>query len=162
MEIENIPPSMMTDDKFMELAVREAYDGIRRNDGGPFGAVIVHKETHEVVAYGHNTVLKDKDPTAHGEINAIRNACKELDSIDLSDYKLYTTGYPCPMCLGAIEWANIDEVHYGILPETINAIGFKDKKMYEGSTKGVTTSICGKEVCDDLIRAYENMPHEIY
>lgn len=162
MKVENIPPSMMTDDRFMELAVRAAYDGISKNEGGPFGAVIVHKETNEVVACEHNTVLRDKDPTAHGEINAIRNACKALDRIDLSDCKLYTTGYPCPMCLGAIEWANIDEVYYGITPETIEAIGFKDKKMSEGTTLGVTTSICGKGMCDNLIKVYENLPHEIY
>lgn len=162
MEFENVPPKMMTDDNFMLLAVQEAYEGINRGHGGPFGAVIVHKDTNEVLAYGHNTVLKDKDPTAHGEINAIRNACKELGRIDLSEYRMYTTGYPCPMCLSAIEWSNIDEVYFGMTSEAIDAIGFRDKMMYEGNTRDIKVFPCGKDICKQLVDSYLSTPHEIY
>ena len=86
---------------FMDLAVLDAYDGIKANHGGPFGAVIVD-ENDNIVATGHNCVIKNNDPTAHGEVTAIRNACQKLGKYDLKGCKLYTTAYPCPMCLSAI------------------------------------------------------------
>ena len=96
---------------FMKLAVEEAKLGVKENHGGPFGAVIV--KDGKVIAKAHNTVLKDNDPTCHAEINAIRKASKILDTFDLTGYELYTTGKPCPMCKGAIQWAKIEKVYYG-------------------------------------------------
>ena len=97
--------------KFMKAAIKEAEKGIFNHEGGPFGAVVV--KDGKIVAKGHNEVLKAGDPTCHGEIMAIRKATKKLKTIDLSGCELYTTGEPCPMCLGAILWAHIDKVYYG-------------------------------------------------
>lgn len=97
--------------------------------GGPFGACIV--KDGEVIAVASNTVLHDNDPTAHAEINAIRQACKKLGTYDLKGCVLYTTAYPCPMCLSAIIWANIDTVYYGCTAKDAEEIGFRDKMIYE-------------------------------
>ncbi len=78
--------------------------------GGPFGCVIA--KDGEIIAEGANTVLADNDPTSHGEMNAIRNACKELGTHDLSGCTLYTTSEPCPMCYGAIWWARVQKIYY--------------------------------------------------
>ena len=93
----------------MKLGIDKARETMNKNYGGPFGAVIV--KNNEVVAIASNTVLKDNDPTAHAEINAIREACKKLNTYDLSNCTLYATGYPCPMCLSAIIWANIKKIY---------------------------------------------------
>ena len=94
----------------MIRAALEAFEGVELKHGGPFGCVIV--KDNIIVGEGHNRVLIDHDPTAHGEITAIRNACKNLSTHDLSGCILYTTGEPCPMCLAAIMWAGIDKVYY--------------------------------------------------
>ena len=99
-------------------------------EGGPFGAVIVNKEG-EIISNGNNRVLKEKDPTQHAEIVAIREACKKLNTYDLSEYELYTSCEPCPMCLSAIIWANIKTVYYGCTKEDAGSIGFRDDKIYE-------------------------------
>ena len=90
---------------FMQAALEEAYAGIEAGDGGPFGTVIVRDG--EIVGRGHNRVVVNQDPTCHGEMEAIRDACKNLGTFDLSGCELYTTAEPCPMCLGATLWANI-------------------------------------------------------
>jgi len=113
--------------KFMEMAVAEAEAGIRAGDGGPFGAVIV--KDGEAVATGHNRVLKNNDSTCHGEIDAIRKAEEVLGTYDLSGCQLYTTGEPCPMCLAAILWANVEKVYYGCTINDNEMIGFRDDKM---------------------------------
>ncbi len=97
--------------KYMEMAIKEAEEGINNGHGGPFGAVIV--KDGKVVGKSHNHVLINNDPTAHGEISAIRNACKNLNTYDLTGCTIYTTGEPCQMCLCACMWANIDKVYYG-------------------------------------------------
>ena len=102
----------------------------RESEGGPFGAVIVNKKG-EIIANGNNRVLKEKDPTQHAEIVAIREACKKLNTYDLSECDLYTSCEPCPMCLSAIIWANIKNVYYGCTKEDAGKIGFKDDKIYE-------------------------------
>ncbi len=114
--------------KFMKMAIEEATSGIEQGHGGPFGAVIV--KDGEVVGKGHNQVLKNNDPTCHGEIMAIHEACEKLGTFDLSGCVIYTTGEPCPMCLGAILWANIDRVYYGCNIVDTEDIGFRDKKFY--------------------------------
>lgn len=115
--------------KYMRMALNEARKGIKAGHGGPFGAVIVKDGV--VVAKGHNQVIKNNDPTCHGEIMAIHKACKKLGTFDLSGCEIYTTGEPCPMCMAAILWANIEKVFYGCNILDTEEIGFRDKKFYE-------------------------------
>ncbi|MBR5897293.1 MAG: nucleoside deaminase, partial [Lachnospiraceae bacterium] len=96
---------------YMREALKEAYEGINNRHGGPFGCVIV--KDGQIIGQGHNRVLIKHDPTCHGEMEAIRDACEKTGSHDLSGCELYTTAEPCPMCLGAILWANIAKVYYG-------------------------------------------------
>ncbi len=114
--------------KYMRMAITEAKKGINKGEGGPFGAVIVKDGV--VVAKAHNTVLKNHDATCHGEVNAIRKASKKLNTFDLSGCEIYTTGEPCPMCLGAILWSNISKVYYGCNILDTEDIGFRDNKFY--------------------------------
>jgi len=86
-------------EKYMKKAIEEAYEGIKSGEGGPFGAVIV--KGGRIIGAGHNTVLKDNDPTAHAEVNAIRSASQKINNYDLSGSVLYTTTEPCPMCFSA-------------------------------------------------------------
>lgn len=115
--------------EFMQAAIQEAESNLITNDGGPFGAVIVKDGV--IIAKGHNEVLKNNDPTCHAEIQAIRAACKVLNTFDLSGCELYTSCYPCPMCLSAIIWANIKTVYYGNTAEDAAAIGFRDDFIYD-------------------------------
>ena len=114
--------------RFMRMAINEAKRGILNGHGGPFGTVIVKDGV--VIAKGHNQVIKNQDPTCHGEIMAIHKACKKLGTFDLRGCELYTTGEPCPMCLGAILWANIDRVYFGCNIIDTEKIGFRDNKFY--------------------------------
>ena len=116
--------------KFMEMAKNNADNGIIKKEGGPFGAVIIDKDGN-VIANGNNQVLLQNDPTAHAEIVAIRNACKVLNTYDLSDYILYTSCEPCPMCLSAIIWSNIKTVYYGCTKKDAGEIGFRDDFIYK-------------------------------
>ena len=116
-------------DEFMELADSLAAENLRTNAGGPFGACIV--KDGKVVGKGSNHVLAHNDPTAHGEIMAIRDACRNLGTYDLSGCVLYTSAYPCPMCLSATIWSNITKVRYGNTKEDADAIGFRDDRIYD-------------------------------
>jgi guanine deaminase len=115
--------------KFMREAVKEAFKGVEHSHGGPFGAVIVKEG--KIIAKAHNEVIKNSDPTAHAEINAIKKASKKLGTFDLSGCEIYTTCMPCPMCLGAIKWANIKTLYYGATSKDADKIGFRDKEFYE-------------------------------
>jgi guanine deaminase len=95
---------------YMKIAVEEAQNGIRAGHGGPFGCVIV--KNNAIVGRGHNQVVLLNDPTCHGEMMAIHDACRSLGTFDLSGCDLYTTAEPCPMCLGAIYWAHLDKIYY--------------------------------------------------
>ena len=112
---------------YMERALNNA---INNSDGGPFGAIIVDKNGN-IIADGNNKVLKENDPTAHAEIVAIREACRKLNTYDLTGCTLYTSCEPCPMCLSAIIWANIKEVYYGCTRKDAERIGFRDNIIYE-------------------------------
>ena len=116
--------------KFMRMAIKEAQKGILLGHGGPFGSVIV--KDGKVVSKGHNHVVAHNDPTCHGEVDAIRKACKKLNTFDLSGCEIYTTGYPCPMCFCAILWANIQKVYYGCNTTDTKIIGFRDKEFEDG------------------------------
>ena len=113
----------------MKIAIEEARTGITAGHGGPFGCVIV--KDGEVIGRGHNEVIKQNDPTCHGEVTAIRDACKNLGTYDLSCCELYTTAEPCPMCRGAIMWSNIRKVYFGCNIADTDSIGFRDKIFYE-------------------------------
>lgn len=115
--------------EFMEVAIDLSDDNFDKNYGGPFGACVV--KDGKIIGKGINRVIKDNDPTAHAEIVAIRNACKSIKSHDLSGCELYTSCYPCPMCLSAIIWANIKKVYYGNTKEDAADIGFRDDAIYE-------------------------------
>lgn len=116
--------------KFMQKAKNNAQEGISKKEGGPFGAIIVDKEG-SIISNGNNKVIKNTDPTAHAEIIAIREACKKLKTYDLSEYILYTSCEPCPMCISAIIWSNIKKVYYGCTRKDAGEIGFRDDSIYE-------------------------------
>ncbi len=113
----------------MKYAIKEAEEGIKNGDGGPFGAVVV--KDNKVIGKGHNRVVKNNDPTCHGEVDAIRDACKNINSFDLSGSEIYTTSEPCPMCLCACMWANIKHIYYGCTIEENDKIGFRDEIFYK-------------------------------
>ena len=112
---------------YMKNAIEEARIGINDGHGGPVGTAIV--KDGKVIAAGENEVMKNADPTCHGEIMAIHAACRKLGTHDLSGCELYTTGEPCHMCLCACMWANIDKVYYGCSIEDNGIIGFRDDKF---------------------------------
>jgi len=112
----------------MKIAKELSDDNLKTNAGGPFGACVV--KNGEIIGKGSNHVLKNNDPTAHAEIMAIRDACKNINSYDLSGCELYTSCYPCPMCLSAIIWSNIKKVYYGNTKEDAANIGFRDDFIY--------------------------------
>ncbi len=114
---------------FMLQAVKEAFSGVEHNHGGPFGAVIV--KDGKIISKAHNQVIKNNDPTAHAEISAIKKASKKLGTFDLSGCEIYTTCMPCPMCLGAVKWANIKTVYYGATSKDADKIGFRDEEFYK-------------------------------
>jgi guanine deaminase len=119
----------MTDyGRYLGLAIEEAFKGMRSGEGGPFGAVIVRNG--EVIGRGHNSVLKNHDPTAHAEINAIREACGRTGNHHLTGAVIYTNFEPCPMCLGAIYWADIRELFYCADRLEAEKIGFMDNRLY--------------------------------
>ena len=115
-------------DQFMRAAIALAEDGLRNDHGGPFGCVIVRNGA--IVARGNNRVTSTNDPTAHAEITAIREACKALNTFQLTDCELYTSCEPCPMCLSAIYWARIPVVYYGNTRADAARIGFDDDFIY--------------------------------
>ena len=115
--------------KYMKEAIDLSKDNLITNVGGPFGACIV--KDGKIVGKGSNHVLANNDPTAHAEVMAIRDACKNLNTYDLSGCEIYTTCYPCPMCLSAIIWANIKIVYYGNTKEDAADIGFRDDFIYD-------------------------------
>lgn len=149
--------------KFMRMAIKEAKKGIESHHGGPFGAVIV--KDGKVVGKGHNQVLKNNDPTCHGEMMAIHKACKNLKTFDLSGCELYTTGEPCPMCYAAILWANIDKVYYGCTIQDNENIGFRDKKFYEMQQPEFRNKVVkelDREKCLELFEYYNSLEHNLY
>ena len=115
--------------EYMKIAKELSDNNLKTNVGGPFGACIV--KDGKVIGKGSNHVLVNNDPTAHAEVMAIRDACKNINSYDLSGCEIYTSCYPCPMCLSAIIWANIKKVYYGNNKEDAAEIGFRDDFIYD-------------------------------
>lgn len=114
----------------MEVFIDRAIElSMMQTEGGPFGAVVVHN--HKIVGEGWNQVTGLNDPTAHAEIQAIRSACKNLETFDLSGCEIYTSCKPCPMCAAAILWARLRKVYYVCTTEDATAAGFDDKRFAE-------------------------------
>jgi tRNA(Arg) A34 adenosine deaminase TadA len=126
---------MHTHHEFMRLAVEKSKQGAEKGEGGPFGAVIVLDG--KIIGEGNNKVLLNNDPTAHAEVVAIRNACKNIKNFSLENAVLYTSCEPCPMCLSAIFWARISKVYFGNTREDAKEIGFDDEFFY-------------RQVCNDI------------
>ena len=115
--------------EYMKIANELAANNLKTNHGGPFGACVV--KDGKIIGKGSNNVLKNNDPTAHAEVMAIRDACKNINTYNLKDCEIYTTSYPCPLCLSAIMWSNINKVYYGNTKEDAADIGFRDDFIYE-------------------------------
>ena len=134
--------------------------------GGPFGAV-VYKDG-KIVGKGVNRVIGNNDPTAHAEMEAIRNACKNLKTYDLSGCEIYATGFPCPMCMSAIIWANIKKVYYSCDYKDAEKLGFRDSHIYNFLVNGqkdrkiVELEQISKENIVKLYEKYSNIEKEIY
>lgn len=120
---------MNREEKFMKAAIALAEEGVAKGEGGPFGCVIVKDD--KIIGRGNNKVISAIDPTAHAEIVAIRDACKNLESFQLEDCEIYTSCEPCPMCLGAIYWARPKIIYYGNTKEDAAKIGFDDSMIYD-------------------------------
>ena len=121
-------------EKFMKRAIELSIESVS-NGGGPFGCVIV--KDNNIVAEGSNKVTLSKDPTAHGEIVAIREACKKLNNFSLKGYDLYSTCEPCPMCLSAIYWSRIDKIYYANTRKDAQKIDFDDSLIYSELQKNI-------------------------
>ncbi|WP_407427676.1 nucleoside deaminase [Treponema sp.] len=149
--------------EYMQEALKEAYNGINNYEGGPFGSVIV--KDGKIIGRGHNRVLLKKDPTCHGEMEAIRDACKNLGTHDLSGCELYTTAEPCPMCLGGILWANIRKVFYGCTISDTDKIGFRDDEFYKCFEKkggDYSAQEQNREECLKLFEDYSKLNAQRY
>ena len=140
--------------KFMKRAIELSKESIN-SGGGPFGSVIVKDD--KIVSEGMNRVTVNNDPTAHGEIVAIRNACKELNTFNLSDCFLYSSCEPCPMCMSAIYWSRIGKVFYGNTREDAKKIEFDDSFIYsEISKENKDRSILMEQISrDEALEAFE-------
>ncbi|HOJ45183.1 MAG TPA: nucleoside deaminase [Bacilli bacterium] len=150
-------------DKFMDIAIKEAENGIRQGHGGPFGSVIV--KNGQIIGKGHNEVVKNQDPTCHGEMMAIHDACKNIGSFDLSGCELYTTAEPCPMCLGAILWSNIKKVYFGCNIVDTENIGFRDKVFYELNESGGKAKLLqelDRDACLKLFEEYQSIKEKTH
>ncbi|QPH39210.1 nucleoside deaminase [Pedobacter endophyticus] len=115
--------------QFMEMAIALSFENLQTGNGGPFGAVIV--KDGQFIAGSANKVALNNDPTAHAEVSAIRLACAQLNTFDLTGCVIYTSCEPCPMCLGAIYWAKIGTIYYANTKADAEEVGFSDKLIYE-------------------------------
>ena len=120
---------MQEKEKFLLESIKIANENLHKNGGGPFGAIVV--KNGKIIGKGANTVTSSNDPTAHAEINAIRDACKNLGSFQLEDCEIYSSCEPCPMCLGAIYWARPKKLVFSASRLDANKAGFDDSFIYD-------------------------------
>ena len=155
----------MPEEKFMALAIEEAYSGIKEVHGGPFGAIII--KNGKVIGRSHNTVVRDNDPTHHAEINAISEASRNLGTYDLSGCSLYSTTEPCPMCFSAIHWARIERIVYGTEIDDVKRLGFNELTIPVSKMK--TEGASGVEIeagfmtqkCRELLIFWDTLPNKV-
>lgn len=146
---------------FMKRAIALARQGMLQGAGGPFGAVIVRDGV--IIGEGWNRVLATNDPTAHGEVSAIRDACAKLGTFSLDGCEIHTTGQPCPMCLGAIHWARIGKIYYGFRVGDAAEIGFDDTEFFrQMQLPAEERLIPSEELCREeallLAKEYTGLP----
>jgi len=150
----------MTAKKFMQLALEKAKEGIRKGQT-PFGACIV--KDSQMISCAHNLVWKNTDITAHAEINAIRMACKKLNSIDLKGSTIYCTTEPCPMCFSACHWAKISRIVYGTSIKDANKIGFNELTISSNKMKSLSHNnvrITGNFLRDECLELFNIWSHK--
>jgi len=123
-------------EEFMREAIRLSLENMQKNAGWPFGAVIV--KDGKIIGRGRNQVTSSNDPTAHGEVVAIRDACKNLWTFDLHDCEIYTSCEPCPMCYGAISRARLNKIYYANTEHDAADIGFDDSRFHKDIKKEFT------------------------
>ena len=140
--------------KFMQRAIELSIESIN-SGGGPFGSIII--KGNEIISEGMNRVTVNNDPTAHGEITAIRHACKKLNTFDLTGYELYSNCEPCPMCLSAIYWARVDNIYYANTRDDAKKINFDDSLIYSEISKKIEDrKIPIKQMLrDEALKAFE-------
>lgn len=164
MKSQSTSPLIRAANPYMQLAIEEALQGIYAGDGGPFGSVVVSNGV--VVGRGHNRVLSSHDPTAHGEIEAIRQASERMGTHNLQGCNIYTTGEPCHMCLCACMWANISHIYYGCTIADNAIIGFRDAKfddLFAGRDRLQDyLSELDRDACLALFDEYLALPHSNY
>lgn len=146
----------------MEAAIAEAYRGIKKGDGGPFGAAIVHRG--EILATGHNEVLKTNDPTRHAEMCAISRAGRLLGTPHFRGAEIYSTTEPCVMCFAAINWAQIRRITFGTTVRDVKSLGFNELvisnqrlKSLGGSRIVLVRGFMG-EACQQLLSDWSSLP----
>ena len=140
--------------KFMKKAIELSIQSVNLG-GGPFGSVIV--KDNKIIAEGSNKVTLSNDPTAHGEIVAIREACKKLNTFILAGCELYSTCEPCPMCLSAIYWARVDKIYYANTREDAKKIDFDDSLIYSEIQKNINERkiSMNQMMRDEALKAFE-------
>jgi len=150
----------MIESEFMQVAIEKAKEGIKKGQT-PFGACIVRD--FDVISSAHNAVWKNTDVTAHAEINAIRDACRKLSSIDLSGCTIFCTTEPCPMCFGACHWARISRIIFGTTIEDSKKFGFNELVISNNRMKlaGQTNlEITGRFLRDECLELFKIWAHE--
>ena len=148
----------------MKKALELAGWGMEHNHGGPFGCIVV--KNGEIIGEGFNKVISSKDPTAHAEITAIRDACNKLKSFQLTGCEIYTTCEPCPMCLGAIYWARPENVYFAAGRKDAASAGFDDEFIYdelnvEPGRRSIPMVQIEKKESLDLFKKWVNKPDKI-
>jgi guanine deaminase len=141
--------------QWMRQAIELAIENVRLERGGPFGALVV--KDGRLISTGVNLVTSTNDPTAHAEVTAIRKACRELNSFQLSGCELYTSCEPCPMCLGAIYWARPDCFYFACSREDAARYGFDDAFIYQELCRqhAERTILCQRLIGDEGARPFE-------
>lgn len=148
------------DAALMRAALASAAEGVRLGHGGPFGASV--SRNGNLVAAAHNTVIRDRDPTAHAEVNAIREACRILRTHDLSSCVMYATVEPCPMCVGAIAWSRIPRIVFGASRQTAAAAGFDDARFHHGDGLPSLSSGLLEKECAALFDEWKRLARPLY
>lgn len=148
---------------FMEEAFRLAREGMRDGLGGPFGAVVVKEG--KIVGRGGNGVVRENDPTAHAEITALREACRNLDTHVLEGCEVYSSCEPCPMCLAALYWSRVDKIWYAGTREGAAGAGFDDSFLYRElempmEQRRLPMERLLREKADEIFEEWRNNPHK--
>jgi len=149
---------------FLQEAIQLSRTKMEANEGGPFGAVIA--KGNQIIGRGWNRVTSAKDPTAHAEIEAIRQACQTLDSFSLEGCHIYSSCEPCPMCLAAIYWARLDKLIFAATREDAAQAGFDDALLYQQialplNQQSLSTQNSGRETAQAIFKQWIEKPNKI-